>query len=243
MMTIRALGLLAGKAQLPDMIGLAVAPKTGADLPAIESAIGSVFSRIPSAADRATPVMAALGGASPDGKTVLIRMMSKAATPDTLNTVRTALKNANGTLREAALRALADWPDTGPIRDLRNLAENESNKTWKVLALRGYIRLAASTEHPESVYRDAATLSERPDEMKLILAGLGRAGSTASLDLIERSLQDEELKNEAASAAAQIANRQAKDLEKLRQTLNTSLDATTNNGIRRQVENALKALE
>ena len=80
--SIRALGLLAGKAQLPDMIGLAVAPKTGADLPAIESAIGSVFSRIPSAADRATPVMAALGGASPDGKTVLIRMMSKAATPD-----------------------------------------------------------------------------------------------------------------------------------------------------------------
>lgn len=244
--SIRALGLLAGENQLPELIALAKAPEIESDQASIESAIGSVFARVPSPADRAAPVLAALPDSAPDGKAVLIRLMSKAATAETLRTARKALASPNETVRNAAVRTLADWPDPGPIADLRALAMTDSSKTRKVIALRGYIRLASATEDPEAMYRDAAAIAERPDEMKLILAGLGKSGSSRSLDLIDQSLENEALRNEAASAAAQIANRHGTDgnqTEALRSTLRTALAATTHNGIRRQVENALKTLD
>ena len=71
--------------------------------------------------------------------------MSKA-----LDAVRAALKKEDLTaeVKDAAVRTLSEWPDAAPADDLLALVNTSSNQTHKVLALRGYIRMAGMTGKP-----------------------------------------------------------------------------------------------
>ena len=44
-------------------------------------------------------------------------------------------------VKDAAIRALVEWPDAGPIQAVRRLAESADDPTYRILALRGFIRM------------------------------------------------------------------------------------------------------
>jgi len=204
---VAALGTLTGEAQLAALIGLLVKPKEAGDRSAVEQAAANAFRRVNDGEKQAAPVLAALGGAPADAKPSLLRLLGRAATPKALDAVRAALKDPDAAVQDAAVRTLAEWPDTTPAEELLALARTAPGQTHKVLALRGYVRMAALSKDPTALYARAMELAERPDDKKLVLAGLGAAGSPEALKLIEPCLKDEPLQAEAGLAAVQIADR------------------------------------
>ncbi len=204
---LAALGELAGEENLPTLVALLVDPAKKADRGLIRKAIGEVFQRIDPVGKRADPVLAALSDASPAAKAALLRLLDDAPTKAALKTLRDALDASDEAVRKAAVRTLSQWPTPAPAEDLLRLARGGETRARKVLALRGYVRLAERSEEPQPMYRKALALAEEPQQKKLVFAGLGKAGSVAALDLLEPYLDKPALRSAAATALVQIAGR------------------------------------
>ncbi len=241
---IRALGTLASESDLRALVALAVRPKDAKDRSAIEQAIAATFKRIEDKNSQATPVLAALSAAPTDAKPMLLRLLGRPATPKALEAIRAALKDANAQVRGAAVRTLSEWPDAGPADDLLAVARSSSNQTHKVLALRGYVRMAGMSKDPTAMYVRAMELAERPDDKKLVLGGLGSASSAEALTLVERYIKDERLQTEAASAAVQIAGRLRQNDATRARTAMKNMVATVNDArVRRQAQDIINEME
>lgn len=241
---IRAVGALASESELGALVALAVKPKDAKDRSAIEQAIGVVFKRVEDKNSQAGPVLAALARAPTGAKPTLLRLLGRPATPKALEAVRAALKDANAEVRDAAVRTLSKWPDAAPAENLLVLARTSTNRTHKVLALQGYIRMAGMSKDPTAMYIRAMELAERPDDKKLVLGGLGSATSAEALALVERYLNDERLQTEAASAAVQIANRlRQNDPTRARVALRNVVALVKDSRIRQRAQDVINEME
>ena len=241
---IRALGSLAGEADLNALVALAVKPKDPKDRSAVEQAVAAAFRRVKDPEKQAAPVLAALAGAPADAKPTLMHLLGRAATPKALEAVRAALKDPDAAIQDAAVRTLAEWSDATPAEELLALARTAASRTHKVLALRGYVRMAGMSANPTAMYARAIQLAERPEDKKLVLAGLGTADTTEALALVEQHLKDDALRNEAAMAAIQIADRlRQKDAKRARAALASVLAAVAEPAVRQKAQDVVNDME
>ena len=241
---IRALGALVDVSELGVLVALAVNPKDAKDRAAIEQTIGTVFRRVKDKDSQAGPLLAALAGAPPDARPMLLRLLGRPATPKALEAVRAALKDRSAEVRDAAVRTLSEWPNAAPAGQLLALARTSTNRTHKVLALRGYVRMAGMSKDPTTMYIRAMELAERPDDKKLVLGGLGSANSAQALALVERYLKDKKLQAEAALAAVQIAKRlQQNDATRARVALKNVVAVVKDPRIRQQAQDIINEME
>ena len=204
---IGAMGSLADEKDLPRLVALLIKPKDPGDRAAIEQAIGTAFLAIDDRQKRAAGVLAAMNGATDEIKPMLLRLLGRAATPKALAAVRAAMKDRNPEVSSTAARTLAGWPDASIADEVLALARTSGNATHKVLFLRGYVRMAGMSSNPTAMYIKAMDLAKRPDDKKLVLAGLGSASSGEALRIAMRYVSDSQLRDEAALAAVQIAGR------------------------------------
>jgi HEAT repeat protein len=242
--SIEALGALAGEPDAPALLALVISPKDARDRASLEEAVASLFRRVGDANQRAAIVLSALASAPAEAKPSLIRLLGLGATPKALAAVRAALEDSDQAIRESARRTLIEWPDAAPAEDLLKMAQTAPERSHKVLALRGYVRMAGLTENPTAMYVRAMDLAERAEDKKLVLAGLGSANSLEALQLAEKYLGDESLQAEAGLAIAQLARRlqqshPADARIALRQTVATLKD----NRIRQQAQDVLNEME
>jgi len=241
---IRAIGILGKESHLNALVNLAVNPKEAQDRSAIEQAIGGIFKRIPSKESQARPLLTALSTAPADAKPTLLRLLNRPATSEALQMVRAALQDVNAEVKDAAIRSLSDWPDVQPAEDLMTTAGTSTNRTHKVLALRGYVRMAGMSQNPTAMYQRAMKLAERSDDKKLVLSGLGTADSAQALEIVERYLNDPFLQTEAALAAVQIADRlRQKDAARAKAALEKVIATARQSRIRTKAQDIINDME
>jgi len=154
---------------------------------------------------------AALSKASGAAKIVLLRVLRAAGGPKALAAVRAAASDRDTEVRDAALRALCDWPSAEALPDLANLARTAADPKFKILALRGWLRLVpqqdAPTEKKVASLKEAASLITRDDERQLLLSALGNVPSPETLAMTMLFLQTPRLKETACVAAVNIAEK------------------------------------
>jgi HEAT repeat protein len=241
---IRALGEVIDETGFERMVGLAQVLSSHEDLAALEQAANAAFQRAAKPESETTCLVAALPRSKPQAKPVLLRLLGRAATPGELQAVRSALADEVVRVRAAAVRVLADWPDAAPAADLLNQMHGDADQVTKVIALRGYVRMAGVSKDPAAMYARALDLAQRPEDKKLVLSGLGTAGSVQALQLVEPFLKDEQLRTEAALAAVQIADRlRQTDAARAKAVLKEALAATADPGVRKQGQEALNQIE
>lgn len=239
-----ALGVLAGEAELEPLVALAVKPQDAADRAAIEDALASAFRRLRKEKKCADSVLAALAAAPADAKPTLLRLLGVAGTPDAFQAVRAALGQDDAAIRDAAVRTLADWPDVGAAEELLQLARTAPVPAHKILALRGYVRLAGLSDNPTAMYTRALELAERTEDKRLVLAGLGSASSSEALQLVEKYLNDAALQAEAAAAVVQIAGRlRESDAARARTALDHVMTAVKDAAVRQQAQEVINEME
>jgi len=207
---LKALTNLATDADSDALLALLMKARTPADIEAVEGALTAVATRAPGGATGAR-LAGALGAAQPAQKVALLRILPVAGGPAALQAVRTTLKDANPEVREAALSALADWPTADAAPDLLGVARSGEEATQKILALRGFLRLAGDESVPVErrlqMSGEVRTLITRDEERRQWLGVLGGIPAPASLALIAPLIGTAGVNDEACSAAVAVARK------------------------------------
>ncbi|RME91557.1 MAG: hypothetical protein D6766_11690 [Verrucomicrobia bacterium] len=203
---LAALGRTAGPAELPRLFALLRNPVSADDTSPAAAAIEAVFRRVNQPALLARPWLEAWQDAPASLRPVLLEWAPLAATADTLRVVRQSLQAADPAEREAAVRALAEWPTPDAAPDLLALARELKAANLRALTLRACVRLAGASPRPDAMYRQALALGRSDADLKMILAGLAEATTPEALDLVEPLLAKPAVQAEAAAALVRIAD-------------------------------------
>ena len=155
------------------------------------------------------PLLAAYAQAQGAPKRALLRILCSAGGDQALAVVRAATGDADAELKEAALRALCDWPSPEALPDLEKLVQAAPTPKLKILALRGYIRLVEVQTAPAAAkaaaLKQAFGWAARDEERRLALASLGAAPCPEALAFAAESLGNAALKDDACQGAVDIA--------------------------------------
>jgi HEAT repeat protein len=188
------------------------------------------------------------------GSSVSARSEILAALPDlgdaaALTAARKELKHESTKVQEAAVRALAGWPDDAPADELLAIAKDSPEERHRILALRGYVRMARmsgkrSQEETVKMYGLAFGAARRTEDRKLVLSGLGEVGHVSALEMAEKHLEVGAIKNEAAAAIVKIVvGMRGTDPESAIAAVKRVLDTVDAAAVRKKARAALEYFE
>ncbi len=244
---LKALGETAGLAELPHLLDLLLkAPP--ADVAPLEGAVAAVCARLADREPAGQAIAARWEQARGGSKETLLRLLRRVGGATALAAVRKALNDPTDSVREAAVRILSDWPELSAAPHLLALAQSAPDKRHKILALRGYLRLAGlpavSADQKLAMGQQGLALAQRDDERKLALGVLAAAPSPRALalavSLVERPAMKEEACTAAVAIAAKIANAHPAAAAA---AMRSVLSATTNPELKKQAQAILAQAE
>ncbi|MDP6635378.1 MAG: HEAT repeat domain-containing protein [Phycisphaerae bacterium] len=237
-----ALGTLAGEKDINRLLAILVKPVDPKDRAALEHAAGTVFLSVGDNEKCAGKVLTATHSASGEAKAALVRLLGKVPTPKGLDAVKTLIKSSDKAVNDASVRTLADWSNIEPADAVIALARSTSNKTHRVLLLRGYVRMASMTKDPTDMCLQAMKLADSTQGKKLVLSGFGSAGTMGALNEVAKYFNDEKVREEAGLAAAMIGEKLKRSKERLQVKfiLQKVLKFTKSSNTRRRVQKIVK---
>ncbi|MBM4047663.1 MAG: discoidin domain-containing protein, partial [Planctomycetes bacterium] len=181
----------------------------------------------------------------------LLRVLGRLGGEKALQVVTADTKSADTAVKDAAVRALMEWPDASAATELLNIARGTETLAHHVLALRGGVRLVVASERPPQektrFYKDAMAAARRPEDKKLVIAGLANERSVEALNVVAEHLGDEALRTEAALAVVKMACPPDAKTPGLRgadvsRALRKALDAVADATLREQVKKYLVSI-
>jgi len=248
--SLKVLKIVGKPEDLPAMVNLLLETKGEADRTEAEKTIAVVAHKIEDKTRQAAAALAALPNVKDTpNRASLLRVLGRIGDSSALPTLRTALGNREPEIQDAAIRALSDWPTSEPVPDLLKVAQTAENARYKVLALRGFVRLlglesSRSAEETIDLYKKAMDLATDAQEKKRVLSGLASARSVAALNMAAAYLDDLALHQEAESAAVQIAQgTYGADPQRTKDVLAKVIQVTKQDAVRQQAQNLIGMLE
>lgn len=146
---------------------------------------------------------------SPQARGSLLEVLGKWGDASGLSLLRSELGSKHGEIRTSAVRALSDWPDGAPMPELLKTAKTSKDDVDRILALRGYIRLAGTGERPCALamqdYRTAMGLASEANEKRQVLSGIARLSCEEAASMAFECIKNPELEKEAGAAVLQIS--------------------------------------
>ena len=210
--TLRELGSLT---DIAVVVGILGQNRSADETKAAEQALATICGRQTDRSACAETLCAGLAAAQPAQKCALLRLLRSVVDPKSLQAIRTATTDASPIVQDTATRLICDWSTAEAAPDLLALARTSPNPTYKLLALRGYMRVSGAKDvaaaQKLAMCREAAALVQRDDERKILLGVLGTAGDAAALAMAATHLDNPALKDEACLASVAIAERLTKD--------------------------------
>jgi len=204
------LAALAAADDMDSLMKTVVEIKEAGDLSHAEGAIRKVFSRAENRSKCFEVVARYYEPATEATKSFILDLGAAAGDSNALKLERSALASPNKELYARALRALAKWPNESAAEALLRQAGSASEMVDRIVALRGYIRIAgmdtASLSGAErmQMFKTAIGLAKRNEEKKAVLAMLPRYPYPQAMALAERLRQDRTLAAEADAAIDKI---------------------------------------
>jgi len=176
-----------------------------------ENAVAQALPRIDDPARRSALVRDALGWAqSAESRNALLGLLPACGDAAALTALKAATIDSDMRVRDAAVRALADWPDASAWNALYTLYRQAATESQRSLALRGLVRLAGEENaHPNAKllerYRQLLAGAHSDADRRLILGALGGSVQPEALDLALPLLADAGVRAEAEVAVKKIA--------------------------------------
>ena len=126
----------------------------------------------------AEKLIAGLAAAQPAQKCALLRILRSVVDAKSLQAIRAAMADANTEVQETATRLICDWSTVEAAPDLLALAKTSPNPTYKLLALRGYLRVSGdkdvTADQRLAMCKEAAALVQRDEETEDFVRCPGR---------------------------------------------------------------------
>jgi HEAT repeat protein len=209
--SLKALRSLAGQREIPSLVDLIfiVEPEQADEVGRTLSAVARRNSMHKECTEN---ILLKLNQAKNDEQRVALLMTLGGLGNDlALPVLRRGLEDESNEIRYAAIKALSAWPNMAAVDDLLKVVRYTSNRTHRVLALRGYVDLIDAASLPVAqkleCCRQAMELAERDSEKKKVLSVLAKLNTFESFQMAVSKLDEPSLKNEAAQAACVIAEK------------------------------------
>lgn len=246
---LSALRVLAGEEDMGALLDLLAAAADDTQRKNVAQAIVDLAGRIRAPRAKTAPARHALAQATDDPtRAALIGILGRIPTDESLAVLREQVQTGNAALKTAAVNALAEWPDTRPLDDLKQLARNADDPVRSV-AFAGYIRQlrAADDLKPEekfAAYKAADEMAASDQEKKLVVAGLAEVPSLAALEYVEARQQDPAVAAEATQAVIRIAGAISGTYPaQVSQRMNAYIQQDTSEAVKKQAQNVLNGIK
>jgi HEAT repeat protein len=202
---VKALGVVAGVEDSQRLIDVLLEARTDGERSAAMKGLVTVLERIPDPEKRADDVIQRLPTATGESRLQLLRVLGRIGGTGALGIVSGEARSRDEDVRDAAIRALADWPGIGAYDTLLAVAKSREKLNRRVLALRGCVRMVenASLNARMAAHYHERTLgaAERIDEKRLVLGALGNLRNRQALRVVVPYIDDDSLGLDAAMAA------------------------------------------
>ncbi|MCP4453712.1 MAG: hypothetical protein GY809_19805, partial [Planctomycetes bacterium] len=202
---LKTLSALGGKADMAILVAhLLQAPQRG-----LEDAIVVVAQRVDLAGSVAQDLVTRVASASPTVQMSVLRIQARLGQAVGLAYIETQCESDNDRVKTEAIRALSNWPDRAGLSLAARLAQEGESMTCRILALRGYVKMAvmASTQTPAQRFDELAkamTMATRDDERKMVLSALPQTPCSGALTMALSYVTDPSLTAEAQAAVMDL---------------------------------------
>ncbi|UCG56273.1 MAG: HEAT repeat domain-containing protein [Phycisphaerales bacterium] len=209
--SLKVLKAVADPDALPALVDLLLNLRSDSDRVEAERSVAAVAHKIEDRNRQAASVLAVLPSVKDvKNRCSLLRVLGKIGDNTGLAVLRESLTSEDPKLRDAAIRALSDWPTAEPVGDLLKVAESSNNQVHRILSLRGLVRLlgldsSRPAKETVAMYNKAMSLAPSVAEKRRVLSGLAGMKSSDALMMAAKYMEDEALRPEAELAAVRIA--------------------------------------
>ena len=207
----KALRSLAGQREIPSLVDLIFVVEPG-QADEVGRTLSAVARRNSVHKECTENILLKLNQARNDEQRVALLMTLGGLGHDlALPVLRKGLGDNSSDIRYAAIKALSAWPNTAAAEDLLRVVRSMTNRTHRVLALRGYIDLIDAATLPAAQklegYQQAMELASQDAERKKVLSVLAKLDTLEAFRMAMSNLDETSLKNEAVLAACVIAEK------------------------------------
>jgi HEAT repeat protein len=202
-----ALAKLGTDNELDGLIQLVLAGKT----PGATAALQAVATRGHDKSAAAQKIIALTQTAPPQQLAILFEILSLLGGNEALTAVSISAGSSNAEVKDAAIRALANWPDFPATQPLLVIAADpHTTRVHNVLAVQAVARLVKSSDKAPSAARlkaalAAMNLAARDEEKKLVLSALASVPDRTAGEAIKPFLGVPKYQQEAGLAAVTLA--------------------------------------
>lgn len=247
--SLKALGVVAPSAALAPLAAVLLKTQDDGSRNEAANSLVKIANRDQDFEGRTQPILKSLAASSGPARLALLGVLGRVGGQQALAAVRAAVQDGDEKVTDAAVRALAEWPDATAAEDLLAVAKTGGRETHQVLALRGYIRVCRiRTNRPEvetaKLLAAGLAAAKRTDERRQALGGLAEVRDLVALQAVVPCLNDEALREEAASAALRIG----RDIwnqhpEAVKTALQKVLEVSKNDNLKQEAQETLGRAE
>lgn len=248
--SIRSLKVVAGPDQLQALVDLLLKLTSSSDRTEAAKTVAAVAHKIQDESRQASAVLTMLAQVeNASDRASLLRVLGRIGDNSALPVLQASLDSQDGHIRDAAVRALADWPTPEPSDELLEIAQTSNSRVHKVLALRGFVRMLGQRsdlppQRAIDLYRKAMGLAPNAVEKKRVLSGVSQEKSLAALEMAGGYLRDPALHLEAESAVVHIARSIAeRHPQPCLDLLEQVVEGTANETIGRQAQELIEEIK
>lgn len=210
------LAKLGGQGEFAPLVQSLGSRTEATDRQGLEQTLTAIARRTDDRPGATKAVLGALKAAKGETAAALLRVLTALGGPDALAAVVARLTGGEATVREAALRALVNWPGPAACAPLLKIVSESPDRRSRILAMRGYLRLAPLSAKPAETFGKIGKLVKTPDSKRLLLSALGGAPASAdTLAMAVSMLDDADVRAEAPYAVAAMAEKLAPQSPKL----------------------------
>jgi HEAT repeat protein len=250
---LQALALLVEDAQLGVMVQFVTDAKTEPARAEAAEALNAACQQIQTRRGQVNlePLLQAWATAPNDARIALLPVCSGLIDPKARTALRGAVAAPDPQVRAAAIRALCDTSDAALLPDVLHIVREAPEEDLRTLAIRACVRLATQEEAIKLPIQGQigplkTILAEplRPEQKRLVLAGLAEIPDVEALKLAEPMLDETGIQLEAAQATTKIATALPYgQAEAAKAALKKVLAMTTDAGLRKVAADTLEEIE
>lgn len=210
--SIEGLEALASEWHIYSLLDLLKNTKDEDDREGIENAVLSTLNRFEDQEKRAKYLLAYLEEA-PDlampARTSLIVMLGRLPCEQSLQVLYDAAQRDEAEVRDAAVRALAEWPDAAPMAFLFEVARTTVDESLHAHLFDGYLRMAnlvkdRDPDERRKIYENALVLARTQEEKARTLEASAKAADFWVLGFLKSFRKDPSLREDAEAALMKV---------------------------------------
>lgn len=233
--TIRSIQSLAGPEYIEEMVDLLVSrPGTNT-----QNALVLITEKIPDRNRRAEVILDKYASTEDvEVRISMLRVLGKIGDTHAVSLLNKERASSDSKISNAAFRAMADWPGSDFIEEMRMAANSSPDTKMKILAFRAYIRIldtSVEMDQQQIVNKLIAAfrMAPRTEEQKIVIGTLGHYGNLRGLAFAKRALNETALRAEAEVALIQICEKLLKqEPSKVKPVLNYLKDNAKSESVR-----------